>query len=84
MTREHVRAALLQALRRVAPESDPSSVRADGDLRDQLDIDSMDFLTFISALHELLGVEIAERDYPRLYTLAGALEYLSERTVSES
>jgi len=45
-----------------------------------LDIDSMDFLNFVVALHEKLGVDIPETDYPQLMTLDGAIQYLSERS----
>jgi acyl carrier protein len=45
-------------------------------LRDELDIDSMDFLNVVIALHERLGIEIPEGDYPKLATLAGCVEYL--------
>ncbi len=78
MTREQIETAVFQALRRVAPESDPERLPKDRDLREELDVDSMDFLSFVTALHELVGVDIPERDYPRLYTLAGALAYLFE------
>jgi acyl carrier protein len=47
--------------------------------RDQLDIDSMDFLNFVIAVHEALHVEIPEADYPKLATLNGCVEYLAAR-----
>ncbi len=40
----------------------------------------MDFLNFITALHEALGVDIPEADYPRLATLAGCIEYLGGKS----
>jgi len=46
------------------------------DLRDAIDLDSMDFLNFVIALHERTGVDIPEADYPRLRTLDGAIAYL--------
>jgi acyl carrier protein len=79
MTREEVRATILAALGQVAPEADPDAIRPDVDLRDQLDIDSMDFLTFVIGLHERLGVEVPERDYPQLATLDGCVDYVAER-----
>ena len=45
--------------------------------RDQLDIDSMDFLNFVIALHEKLHLEIPETDYPKLTTLNGCMEHLT-------
>ena len=66
MTNDEIREAVVGALTRVAPEVEPASIRRDLALRDQLDIDSMDFLNFVIALHERLGVDIPEVDYARL------------------
>jgi acyl carrier protein len=79
VTEEELRAALYRALRKVAPESDPARVSPDADLRDELDIDSMDFTNFIIALHRELGVDIPERDYPKYTTLGGCLSELGAR-----
>lgn len=76
---EGVRGAVLAALSEVAPEADPSSIDARAPFRDQLDLDSMDFLNFVLALHRMLGVDVPERDYPKLATLESAVEYLSGR-----
>jgi acyl carrier protein len=46
-------------------------------LREQLDIDSMDFLNFVIALHKELGVGLPEKDYPKLATLDGCVDYLA-------
>ena len=77
MTRDDLRAAVLRALGTIAPEADLSRLAPGADLRETLDIDSMDFLTFAIALHNTLGVEIPERDYPQLATLAGSIDYLA-------
>ncbi len=66
-------------LRRIAPEVDLDQVRPDADLRDELEIDSMDFLRFAVQLHERLGVDVPEADYPRIRTLAGCAAYLEAR-----
>ncbi|MGB7219781.1 MAG: phosphopantetheine-binding protein [Vicinamibacterales bacterium] len=79
MTTDHIKAAIVSALTGVAPEIDPASIRPGVSFRDQLDLDSMDFLNFVLALHDRLGVEIPERDYPQLYTFDGALAYLTSR-----
>jgi acyl carrier protein len=79
MTRDEIRQATLDALKRIAPELDPSVVDPHASLRDELDIDSMDFLRFVLGLHERLGVDVPESDYPRLYTLDGAVSYLADR-----
>ena len=77
MTDDEIRAAVLESLSRVAPEADPSTIVPDEPLRDQLDIDSMDFLNFAIALHERFGVEIPEADYPKLATLDGCVAYVA-------
>jgi acyl carrier protein len=79
MTRDELTDVIVQALKKVAPEADPSRLPADADVREQLDIDSMDFLRFVVAVHQKLGVEVPEQDYPRLYTLAGAVDYFASR-----
>jgi acyl carrier protein len=74
-----VRAAVLRALGDIAPEADFASLKPDVPLRDQLDLDSMDILNLVTALHDALGVEIPEADYPRLTTLDACVEYLDAR-----
>ena len=54
-----------------------ASVDPAADLREALDIDSMDFLNFVTAIHHRLGVEIPEIDYPKLVTLDGAVAYIA-------
>ena len=65
MTQDEIRAAVLRALCDVAPEADPATLAPDVSLRDQLDIDSMDFLNFLIGIHEELNVDIPEADYPQ-------------------
>ena len=77
MTRDEVKRIVTEALTRIAPEIDPASIVTGAALRDQLDLDSMDFLNFVLALHERLGVDIPEADYPRLASLDGAIEYVA-------
>lgn len=79
MTPDEIRTAVLNALSSVAPEADLGRLRPDKRLRDQLDIDSMDFLNFILAIHNTLGVEIPEADYGKLATLDDCLKYLASR-----
>lgn len=79
MTPEQLKSLVFEALAEVAPEADLASLREEVSLRDQLDVDSMDFLNFIIGVHERTGVEIPERDYPRLATVRGIVEYLAPR-----
>lgn len=79
MSRDEIRQVLLDALKRIAPEIDASTIDPGASLREELDIDSMDFLRFVVGLHDRLGVDVPESDYARLYTLDGAVSYLAER-----
>ena len=82
MTRDEIRHAVVQALTSVAPEIDPQSLQADSAFRQEFDLDSMDFLNFVIALHGRLGVDVPESDYVKLATLNGAVDYLSGRLES--
>jgi len=77
VTRAEIRNVIVEALTKIAPEINPQSIVPGVSFRDQLDLDSMDFLNFVLALHERLGIEIPEADYARLYTLDDAVTYLS-------
>jgi acyl carrier protein len=79
MTPQEIRSAVVEALSAIAPEGDFEGLRGDRPLRDQLDIDSFDFLNVIIRLHEKLGVDVPEADYPKLVTLDGAIAYLASR-----
>lgn len=79
MTHDEIKRAIVDALASVAPEGNYDSLKPDRPLRDQLDIDSYDFLNVVIALHETLGVDIPEADYQKLATLNGAVEYLAAR-----
>lgn len=74
-----VRTVVQEELANIAPEFDLKTVDPSADLRDALDIDSMDFLNFVIAVHHRLGVDIPELDYPKLVTLDGAVKYLEAK-----
>lgn len=67
---------VLAALGEVAPEVDLTSLSDDAAIRDELDIDSMDFLNFIIGIHERTGIDIPEKDYAKLGTVRRAVAYL--------
>ena len=79
MTRDDVAAMLIDELGRIAPETDASRLDPNAELRDELDIDSMDFLNLVTALAERLMIEIPETDYPKLATLGHATDYLVQK-----
>jgi acyl carrier protein len=72
-----IRKVVQEELNNIAPEADLASVDPAADLREALDIDSMDFLNFVTAIHHRLGIDIPEIDYPKLVTLDGAVKYLT-------
>lgn len=82
MTQDKLRAVVLEVLCDVAPEIEPAEVTDDTDLREELELDSMDFLNFVIGLNERLGIEIPEVDYPKLATVAGCMRYLAEKGAS--
>lgn len=73
-----IRQLAAQILASIAPEADLGTVADDEDLREALDLDSMDFLNFVIGLHEGSGQAIPESDYPKLFTLGGCLAYLGD------
>lgn len=79
MDAEALRRRVLAALKAIAPELDEADLRADRPLREQVDLDSMDWLRFLTALHRDLGVAIPEADHGQTRTLADLLGYLSHR-----
>ncbi len=76
MNTPDVRPRLLKLLTDIAADVDPASVAAEAEFSDQFDFDSMDQLNFAIAVHREFGVEIPERDYRELRSLAGAERYL--------
>jgi acyl carrier protein len=76
MTKDEIRGIVLRVLGQIAPEADLSNVKPDLRIRDQLDIDSMDLLNVVIALHKELNAKIPEADYSKLATLDGCIAYL--------
>lgn len=79
MTREEIRTTVLDVLSGIAPEVDPPEIDTGVELRDQLEIDSMDLLNLLVGVHERTGVDIPERDYPKLVTIDDLVQYLAAR-----
>lgn len=84
MTRKEIADTVVRTLARIAPEAMGQTIAPTVSLRDQLDLDSMDALNFVIALHEQLGVDIPEIDYAKLATLDGTVAYLAERLILPS
>jgi acyl carrier protein len=80
MTPEEARNVVREVLCEVAPEADPEHIGRDVTLLEALGFDSLDFLDFVAGLHQRTGVEIVERDYPRLLTIDDCVAYLVSAT----
>ncbi len=79
MTDQELREVVIRALHRVAPEAELSTISGHADLREEIDLDSMDVFNFFVILHEQLKVDIAESDYGRMTTIDECVRYLQEK-----
>ena len=77
--KQQVHSAIVELLGQIAPEADIDSLDPNEDLREALDIDSYDYLTFIVGISERLGIDVPESDYAKLDTLSGCETYLASR-----
>ncbi len=82
MTERDVRQAIVEEIGNIAPEADAAAVPDDADLREALDLDSMDIFNLVVALSQRFAIDIPDADAPRLTTLGGGVEYLGERLAS--
>lgn len=79
MERQELRKIVIATLRSIAPEVEADELVDGEPLRNQVDLDSMDWLNFLIGLHERLKVDIPEADYQGLVTLADVLDYLDRK-----
>lgn len=77
MTPSEIRQLILDAVAEIAPEADTSRLRDDDDMREALDLDSIDVSNLVITLHERTGRDIPEADTHHLYRLGDAITYLS-------
>ena len=76
MTREEVRRAVVNILEDIAPDEDLSSIKDDVTLREQMDLDSMDFLDIVMELRKRFNIEVPESDYQELVSMGSCIQYL--------
>ncbi len=76
MTREEVRQAIVSILKDIAPDEDMSSIKDDAILREQIDLDSMDFLDIVMELRKRFNIEVPESDYQELVSMDSCIQYL--------
>lgn len=67
---------IIDIINTIAPDEDTDDIKSDVRLRDQLDLDSMDFLDIVMELRKRYGIEVPEEDYPKLASLDSCVEYL--------
>ncbi|MFE9171735.1 acyl carrier protein [Streptomyces kebangsaanensis] len=79
MDETEARTAVEEAITRVVPGADLTGLEPDTPFRDALELDSLDFLSFVETLSERTGLRIDEEDYPRLTALRDATEFLVAR-----
>jgi len=79
MTREQIRQAILDIITDIAPDEDLSNLKGDVRLREQIDLDSMDFLDIVMELRKRYNVEVPEADYMQLATLDSSVAYLEPK-----
>jgi acyl carrier protein len=80
MTPDEARRLLFEELGNIAPEWDPATIDPRADIREAMDIDSMDVLNLVIALHKRTSIDIPEADYGKLVTIEGAIAYLAARS----
>ena len=79
MNREEIIEAIKDIIATIAPDEDLSGLTNDERLRDQIELDSMDFLDIVMELRKRYGVQVPEQDYKELATLDGCVAYLEPK-----
>ena len=79
MTKEECKKVVLDIISDIAPDEDVTNVKPDVRLRDQLELDSMDFLDIVMELRKQHGIEVPEADYMQLASLDSSAEYLTPK-----
>jgi acyl carrier protein len=80
MNPENLHQTIVVLLQQIAPDTTPSELKFEENIRETLNIDSFDFLQFIIALNEKTGVEIPEEDYGKITTIQNAIEYIQNKS----
>ena len=79
MTKDDCKKVVLDIIADIAPDEDLSNVKPDVRLRDQLQLDSMDFLDIVMELRKRHSIEVPEKDYIQLASLDSCAEYLTPK-----
>ena len=79
MTKDECKKVVLDIIADIAPDEDLSNVKPEVRLRDQLQLDSMDFLDIVMELRKRHGIEVPEKDYQQLASLDSCADYLTPK-----
>ncbi|MDF3059419.1 MAG: acyl carrier protein [Rariglobus sp.] len=79
MTKDETKQVVLDIIADIAPDEDISNLKPDVRLRDQMQLDSMDFLDIVMELRKRHNIEVPEADYPQLASLDSCAEYLTPK-----
>jgi len=79
MTKEEIKSALMEIVAQIIPDEDLTNLKGDIPIREQVELDSMDFLDIIMELRKRYGIEVPEDDYMQLATIDGSVAYLEQR-----
>lgn len=79
MTEDQVKQIVIDIINEIAPDEETTGIKDEVNLRDQMDLDSMDFLDIVMELRKQHGIEVPEEDYPKLASLASCAEYLTPK-----
>jgi acyl carrier protein len=79
MTRDEIKDVILEIIEDIDEEADFATLDADAPLRDQLDLDSMDFLDIVMELRKRYKLQIPEEEYPQLATLTSCVNFLEPK-----
>ncbi len=77
MTREEIRKVVLDILERIAPDEDLSNLQDALPFRDQMELDSMDFLDIVMELRKQYRIQIPEEDYEKLASMGSTIDFLT-------
>lgn len=82
MTTDEIKIILFELLKRIAPDTEPSQLKPEDNIRETLNIDSFDSLQFVVALSEKIGIEIPEQDYGEIKTLKTLVAYIQNKKLN--
>ncbi len=81
MTRDELQSRIVGYLKRIAPDTEPGAIDVDVDFREALDIDSVDVLRLLTAIHDDLGVNVPDRDQRKVTTVRALTDYVAARVI---